>query len=282
MSAPWNPYRIRDLEQHLSERDVAILENLERFRLLTTRQLQRLHFAASPLGNHATVSAATRATTRVLTRLQERSVITSLARRIGGLQPGSTSTVWQLAAAGERYLRARRGDPDRRKFTEPGNAFISHTLAVADVAVTVLEQARAGAYEVLELETEPTCWRTFSGSGATTLRLKPDLLIVTADNTTETHCFVEVDRGTEHLPAVVRKCQLYQRYFSDGTEERIRGLFPAVVWLAPDQRRAEHIDAAIRAERALEAELFSTAPVAHTLEHLAPYTTSLTSKGGTP
>lgn len=37
-----------DLEEHLTERDVRILEDLERFRLLTTRQLQRLHFRRHP------------------------------------------------------------------------------------------------------------------------------------------------------------------------------------------------------------------------------------------
>lgn len=49
-----------DLEEHLTERDVRILEDLERFRLLTTRQLQRLHFPAAPLGPHVTASGATR------------------------------------------------------------------------------------------------------------------------------------------------------------------------------------------------------------------------------
>lgn len=281
MSTAWTPYRIRDLEQHLTERDIDILEDLERFRLLTSRQIQRLHFAANPLGSHATVSAATRATTRVLTRLRDRSVITPLARRIGGLEPGSSSTVWQLAASGERYLRARRGDPDRRKFTEPGNAFVSHTLAVADAAVDVVEQANAGHYEVLELQTEPGCWRSFSGSGATTVTLKPDLLIVTADAATETHSFVEVDRGTEHLPAVLRKCQLYQRYFRNGTEERERGLFPAVVWVAPDAERATRIRTAIDAERSLDTDLFSVTTRAAALHALAPYPITSTPKGGT-
>jgi hypothetical protein len=273
MNAPsmvWKPRQIRELEQHLTERDVAILLDLERLRLLRSDQIQRLHFGVDPLGSHATQLAATRATNRVLGRLEALGVLMRLGRRVGGPQYGSTPTTWQLAPAGERFLRALRGDPDRRKFGEPSIAFVSHTLAVANVAVEVIEQARFGHYEVLEIQTEPWCWRPFqAGSGA--LTLKPDLLLVTADAETETHSFIEVDRGTEHLPAVRRKCDLYQRYYRDGSEERLRGLFPAVVWVVPDEPRAKAIRAAIRADGALDTDLFTVVTTDAALAALAPY-----------
>ena len=274
----------RSLEGKLTRRDEEILEDLERFRLLTTRQLQRLHFPAAPLGPHQTVSGATRGTTRVLGRLETHGAIARLHRRIGGVKHGSAVTIWQLAAAGDRHLRARRGEPVRRRYDEPGLAFTEHTLAIADVAVSLIEQANAGRFELLELELEPANWRSFAGTGATVLTLKPDLLVVTADATTETHSFVEIDRATEHLPAVLRKCTTYQRHYRTGIEQQKRDLYPAVVWIVPGPERARKIRAAINDDRELEDALFTIITSEQALAALAPYgpPPSLTPKGGTP
>ncbi|MBT9605763.1 replication-relaxation family protein [Microbacterium sp.] len=259
------------LEPHLSDRDIRILEDLERFRFLTTRQLQRLHLAVVPLGGHATISSATRGTTRILGRLEQLGVITRLARRIGGIRHGSSLIVWQLGPAGDRFLRARRGDPKRRRYEEPGRTFLSHTLAVADAAVALIEQANAGRFELLELELEPTCWRSFTSSSAATVSLKPDLLAVTADATTETHSFVEIDLGSEHLPAVLRKCRVYQRYHDTRIEQEGRGLFPAVVWVVSDPLRATRIRTAIDTDRHLASELFWIITPESMSRQLAPY-----------
>lgn len=264
------------IDGRLTERDIRLLEDLERFRLLTTRQLQRLHFPAAPLGAHATTSSATRGTTRVLGRLEQLGAIARLERRIGGVKHGSALAIWQLGPAGDRYLRARRGDPIRRRYDEPGLTFVDHQLAVADVAISVIEQAGAGRFDLLELDLEPACWRSFTGTANTVVTLKPDLLIVTANETTETHTFVEVDRGTEHLPAVLRKCRIYQRYKNTGTEEATRGLFPAVIWIVPDAVRATKIRTAIADERTLQSDLFWTITPEQTLHHLAPYEAATT------
>ena len=101
------------LQGHLTDRDIALLLDVERFRLLTTRQIQRLHFPSAPLGPHISMSSATRTTTRVLGRLEEHGAIGRLQRRIGGIKHGSSLTIWQLGPAGDRFLRARRGDPER-------------------------------------------------------------------------------------------------------------------------------------------------------------------------
>lgn len=270
------------LELHLSERDIRILEDLERFRFVTTRQLQRLHLPVVPLGTHATVSAATRGSTRILGRLEQLGVIARLDRRIGGIKHGSALIVWQLGPAGDRFLRARRGDPKRRRYEEPGRTFLSHTLAVADAAVSLIEQANAGRCELLELELEPACWRTFTSGSATVVSLKPDLLAVTADAATETHSFVEIDLGTEHLPAVLRKCRVYQRYHDTGTEQEGRGLFPAVVWVVPDPLRATRIRSAIDADSHLTSERFWIITPESMNRQLAPYPAAVTTspKGG--
>lgn len=260
----------RDLSLHLSDRDIRILEDLEQYRLLTTRHIQRLHLPAQPFGTHATVSAATRGTTRILTRLEQLKVVARLERRIGGQEHGSALTIWQLGYAGERYLRKRRGDTSRTQYLEPGQAFTSHTLAVADVAVTLREHAAAKHFELLTLEPEPHCWRTYeatTGQGT----LKPDLFVVTADPSTETHSFIEVDLGTEHPPVIIRKCRVYQRYSRTGSEQARHGLFPAVVWLVPTTKRAETLSAAITAARDLDGSLFWVTTTDQALAHLAPY-----------
>lgn len=264
------------LDGHLTDRDIRVLEDLERFRLLTTRQLQRMHFPTAPFGTHSTASSATRGTTRVLGRLERLGAIARLDRRIGGIKHGSALAIWQIGPAGDRYLRARRGESIRRRYDEPGLTFVEHQLAVADIAVSVIEQAGAARFDLLELELEPACWRAFSGTANTAITLKPDLLVVTADESTETHTFVEVDRGTEHLPAVLRKCRTYQRYADTGVEQAARGLFPAVVWIVPDAVRAAKIRTAISGDKALQDGVFWITIPEQALHHLAPYGASTT------
>ncbi len=266
-----NALRTSVLDQHLTDRDVLVLEDLEQYRLLTTRQLQRLHLPVRPLGDHASTSAATRGTTRILGGLESLGMIARLERRIGGMKYGSASAAWHLGGAGDRYLRARRGDPARRRYGEPGLVFVTHTLAVADIAVTLRERAGAGHFDLLELTAEPTCWRAFTGAAGEAVTLKPDLFSVTADASTETHSFVEVDLGTEHLPAVLRKCRVYQQYERTGIEQAAHGLFPAVVWLVPSVKRADAIRGAIDADRSLDASLFWVTTSEQALDQFAPY-----------
>ena len=66
MTDTWNPTRVRQLESLLTERDGQILDDLEQYRALTTRLIQRLHFPAGPHGLHATTPTATRLANRVL------------------------------------------------------------------------------------------------------------------------------------------------------------------------------------------------------------------------
>lgn len=278
------PYGINELLLHLTDRDLRVLETLEQFRLLDTRLIQRLQF---PVGTQsdgqpgfATQATATRLTIRVLHRLEEHGVIVRVGRRVGGKGHGSGQTVWQLGAAGERLLRARRGETGRRRYVDPGTGFIEHTLEVARYAATLTERARRNGFEILQLQAEPESWRPFQVAHGGALTLKPDLSVVTADAESETHSFIEIDRDTEHLPAVLRKSGLYQRYWQSGVEQaRNDGLFPAIVWVTPDQRRADKIRRAIDGDRALDVRLFHTASAEPSLAVVAPYT-SPNPKGG--
>lgn len=245
---------IASLIESLSERDLSILESLRTHRALTTVLIRRLHF---PIGgerremggkSHATEMAAAVATIRVLTRLETHRLITRMHRRIGGVRAGSSGIVWQLGASGERLLRARHGDPARRRYGEPSPGFIAHTLAAADLAIRLYELSRQGAIELLRLEAEPECWRTYLSAHGARQWLKPDLFVITADGEYENHLFIEADNATEHAPVIVRKALQYQHYANSGIHQQEHGLFPAVVWVVPDSKRQTAIRAALTAE----------------------------------
>ncbi|MET7483244.1 replication-relaxation family protein [Streptomyces sp. NPDC005538] len=249
---------IASLLESLSERDLSILESLRVHRALTTILIRRLHFPieSEPRDenngkSHATEMAAAVATIRVLTRLESHHLITRLQRRIGGVRAGSTGIVWQLGPSGERLLRAQHGDPARRRYSEPSPSFIAHTLAAASLAISVQELSRQGKLELLRLEAEPECWRTFLSAHGTRQWLKPDLFAITAYGDYEHHWFVEADNATEHAPVIVRKSLQYQQYANAGIHQQEHGLFPSVVWVVPNSKRQDAIRSALANESQL-------------------------------
>lgn len=250
-----SPSDTASLLLRLSDRDVAVLESLSTYRLLTTTQVRRLHFT----DGHATIGAASGATMRVLSRLESHGLLARLTRRIGGVRAGSSGIVWQLGSTGERLLRTMHGLPKRRRYVEPSPVFTAHTLAVAELAIRLRELASRGAIELLAVETEPSCWRSFLGPHATREWLKPDLSVVTGIGDFEDHWFVEADLATEHPPVIVRKAHVYQRYAATGAHQARHGLFPAVAWVVPDSARQRAVQAALAADPGLQPALFRVA-----------------------
>lgn len=116
-------------------------------------------------------------------------------------------------------------------------------------------QAR-GDTEVLRIETEPACWRTFTGREGAPETLKPDLFAITASGEFEDLAFIEIDRGTESLAVLLQKCRVYQRYFNSGREQAESGLFPKVIWLIADQDRRERLRLVLEDDGALMPDLF--------------------------
>lgn len=235
---------LSQLSDALSERDLRILHDLEEFRLLTTRQIQRLHFA----DGHASVSAATRACTRVMGRLKGHELVSTLGRRIGGVRQGSAGLTWQLAATGERYLRALRGDPKRRRYGEPGTDFVDHTLLVAELGVQLRETERRHVdWDITRLAAERRAWRPFIGLHGAKEWLRPDIHLITTDPDYEQHWFIEADRDREHRPHLLRKLQAYQRYHSSGRYQTEHDVFPTVLWAVPDETRIHELQELIEA-----------------------------------
>jgi len=81
--------QLEQLAVDLQGRDQAILQALQNSRFMTSGQVSRQHFEA----DHANPSAAQRAANRAMNRLQNHGLITSLNRKVGGVNGGSSGFV---------------------------------------------------------------------------------------------------------------------------------------------------------------------------------------------
>ena len=216
------------LAERLSMRDVQILNDLARVRCLTGIQLERLHFhnLAAPNRN--------RARNRVLRRLTRLEVVTTLARRIGGVRAGSDGLVYALDIAGQRVVRIRGGEDEasaRRPWT-PGLLFLAHTLAVAELYVQLREAERAGRLELVDFRAEPASWLRTASLGT----LKPDAYLLLAGERVEDAWWIEVDQDTESRNTIRRKLSLYLLAAQAGVSGP-DGLLPRVLVTVPSPRR---------------------------------------------
>jgi hypothetical protein len=250
-----------ELEERLSERDRRILEHVTQLRLLRARQIQSLLF---PDEQHASRAAAARCCRRVLERLTRDRLLVRLERRVGGIRAGSASFIYAISPIGHRLIQPAG---TRRRLSEPTLRFVDHTLAVGDLLVEVILHARGGAGELLQWTSEPNSWREVVTIGGTIV-LRPDLFLVLAVGEYELRWFIEVDRATEHGPAIARKCRLYNTYYRSGTEQQQHKVFPRILWIAPTEQRATWLRKTIAADRRLAAGLFEVTTTDHALTAL--------------
>jgi hypothetical protein len=251
MTGPYISARgVAQLRERLSERDVAILRQVAELRLMSARQIQAIHFPGS---EHENELAATRARQRALARLVSERLLIRLARRIGGVRAGSAGLVLALGEVGQRVLLL---EGPRRRSHEPGLRFVDHTLAVAQLVVDVSVAARRGVLDLLDCQAEPASWRQFSGIGGRRL-LRPDMFLTLGVGAYELRWFIEMDRSSESLPVIRRKCRLYAEYYQSGAEQaKHGGVFPRVCWIVPDEGRAERVREAITRDQHLPERLF--------------------------
>lgn len=259
MSAYLTRTGLEQLSTQLSERDLAVIRSVKQHRFLMTRHIEELHFS-----DHSTGEAGARVCRRVLTRLTRDRLLTRLRRRVGGVRAGSASYVYALGPIGSRLV-----DTKRRRGTEPSPLFLDHTLAIADAHIELLRAHRQARLELLGVEIEPACWRRFIGAHGSSEAIKPDLFAATAVGAFEDCWFIEIDRGTQSPAAITRKCQSYASYWSTGFEQERRGVFPLVLWVTPDEARAERLVNVISGTRNLKRDLFRVTTAAQLIEVVA-------------
>jgi hypothetical protein len=137
--------------------------------------------------------------------------------------------------------------------------------------VRLYEADRAGEVECVQIQTEPQCWRSFLGPMSAPLILKPDLYLRVAAPASayEYRWLCEVDLATENKGALLAKCHRYVAHYRSGSEQRERGVYPRVLWLVPDQRRAGQIKAVLGHLPISERRLFTVREFEHATEFLS-------------
>ncbi|MGH7866200.1 MAG: replication-relaxation family protein [Candidatus Dormibacteraceae bacterium] len=262
MSSPRiGPRGLAQIRDEMTHRESAVVQQLGILRLMTGGQITAMHFPAT---DHGTPTASARACSRGLARLTRDRLLVRLGRRIGGVRAGSSSYVYALGPVGQRLLALNGPRP---RFREPSAIFVDHTLAVSQLVVELTMAERAGRCEVLRVQGESDCWRSFSGVAGRAL-LRPDLAVTLGLGEYEADYFIELDRATEHLPAVLRKCQTYNAYYHSGREQAAHGVFPRVCWVVPDEARAEALRVMLKRNRHLTKDLFLVTTSAESVETL--------------
>ena len=252
------------LKEKLSERDLLSLQAIQKYRFINSGQIQELYYT-----NGSTQAANVRATNKAMKKLRGYGLIKPLERRIGGVRAGSSALVWHLTEPGERLLNLEGPkDRPRKRFEEPSQAFLAHTLAVTEYAkqLTVFGREQP-SLTIVALEPEPACWRTYRADGKTQY-LKPDLYVVLSDENYEYQFYFEIDLGTEPMTKLKKKCQTYLDYYYSGEDQKRLGLMPLVVWVVPDEARRQKLTALIAECAPNNGQIFKTILTGTTPEEL--------------
>jgi hypothetical protein len=220
----------------LSQRDWDVLDDLARVRLLSVRQIERLHLHdGSPLARSRRARALTQ-------RLHELGLITRLDRRVGGVRAGSAGYVYGLATLGQRLVGAGSAGGRRpRRPWEPRPAFTDHILGVSELYVQLRELEADERIEDVVFQAEPACWRFWTGPGGEQLVVKPDAYLRFAIGDYEHSFFVELDRSSQSSNVIRQKGETYAAFYLSGVEQRKREVFPRVLFLTLDEPRSARI-----------------------------------------
>jgi hypothetical protein len=267
--------RLEGVDARLTDHDRAVLHAVSDLGFVSGDQLRRMHFAVE-----ADAAAQARAARRALVRLVRLDCLARLPRRVGGVRSGSAGFVYRLGLAGQRVAFLYGWQPERRgrRSHVPGTFFLNHSLAVAELFALLIEGDRSRRFELLELSAEPACHRRYGGIGSQgQATLKPDSYVRLGVGDYEDSYFMEVDMGSEGSHTLERKLHEYVAYQASGREQEQRGVFPRVLWLAPDAERVAVIGQCIRRLTPSVRELFAVALQADALDVV-----SGTSKQHTP
>jgi len=225
--------------RELSVRDHAIIQSVGACRLIQATQLERIHF----INDVALRTTKQRECRKVLHDLTYSGHLRRLERQIGGVRAGSSSYVYGLGPLGARLLLGKR---PHRFLTRPSLYFLEHTLCQAELYTKLHEVNKSHLAEILQIQMEPHCWRTFYSLEHGLSPLKPDMYVWLQTGTDRLSWFIEIDRGTTYMHALRQKLALYVQYYLAGLEQKEHGVFPRVLWVAPNKARCQFIEKAIQ------------------------------------
>jgi hypothetical protein len=112
---------------------------------------------------------------------------------------------------------------------------VRHAVAVADLAVSLVELGRTEGFTVTDFATEPACWWP-NGLGG---HVKPDAYLFLMAGNVRDHWWAEIDQATESLPTVHRKLLVYLDFLRRG-QIGPGGVMPRVLvsTVTPERRDA--------------------------------------------
>jgi hypothetical protein len=239
-------HRLAEIKARLDALDLEIIQAVARFRVMSSRQLRALFFT------EGSSQAKARAANRRLARLSDLGLLSRLPQRVGGVRSGSDGVVFAVGVAGQRVLAGSSPTRRPRRAHVPGARYLAHTLAVAELYVTLTRHAREG----LVFEPEPACWREYPGAYGSLLVLKPDAAVRLLVGEFELSWLIEIDLATEALPTIEGKARRHLEYHRSGVEQRTRGVSPRVLWLTPTRERLEALELALSRLPSSAHELF--------------------------
>jgi len=255
------PSRIHQTSRSMSPLDWQLLSFVHEARFASGAQVIRAFWQTDDAS-----SAAARRGHRTLKRLTDVQVLATLPRRVSGMR-GQAGLVYYTGRAGVRLL-ATRGITGPR-VEVPGTLHLAHTLATTELALRLTEADRTGVLELIEVQQEPACWRSYPVLFAPARTLKPDLFIRIGAGAQEDRWFAEVDLGSEAARTIARKTGVYGEHYRSRAEQDRHGVYPRVIWLAADAARAEQIAGVIERQPAETRRLFTVRPFDEAISFMA-------------
>lgn len=257
-SAPWNPgpggdseqirtpnhssssssriscARLNSIASRLTPTDRAVLGLVAQTRLCSGAQLQRLFW------NHGQPDSDSRQARKTLRRLTAWRILDRQPRSVGGRRAGSRGFIYSLGPSGVRVL-ARESGVRVSRLATPGDRYVTHVLSCTELVVRMREAARRGDLDVIEIQGEPQCWRSFLAGFGARVVLKPDLFVRVGVGALEDRWMIEVDLATEARGTLTAKFKRYLAHYRGGSQQREHGVYPRVLWAVPTQRRARQV-----------------------------------------
>lgn len=192
----------------LTKRDLAILEAVYEYRVLSAKQIQQLFFPY-PTG----IKTAR-------TRLQKLYHHGLVDRKFSGVyfDKMNSPILYVLDKRGAEFLKAagKFSQEWKRKSKQVGLLFLNHAIAINEVRIAVEIACREFGFEILkwsgEQELKASYDRVNVAGVAEPIAVIPDSYFALRTPKGVMHFFLEVDRSTETNKVFRRKIRAYQVY----------------------------------------------------------------------
>jgi hypothetical protein len=206
---------------NIDQRDLTIIQLLNRFGMLSSAHIRELVFF--DLKSSTSYD-------RTIKRLLSSRYIARVERRlVGGQRGGSGVFCYCLGAEGWR-LCSREG-----RYQLP-RSINYHSLAIADVYVTLRRLERDGKLQIAGYLCEPVCHVTIDK-----YKLTPDLFVELRLLSGQTvRRMVEVDQGSEGQRQLTEKLERYAGAYQKA-DETTWPPHQLVLWIAPDDHRLQEL-----------------------------------------